>query len=110
MSGKCAKRETIAVVENNGRYWVGSNWCQNEQENCPRSKLPTGVGYEMCQRICRQECHAEVDALQNAGLRNAKGGKLYLIGHSYCCDNCKKEIEEYGIKEIIIGRMPWDKE
>jgi len=29
--------------------------------------------------------------------------KKYLIGHTYCCENCKKVMEEYGIKEIIIA-------
>jgi deoxycytidylate deaminase len=109
MRGKCAKQETIAVIENDGQYWIGSNWCGNAQEICPRSDMPTGEGYAICKNVCKQVCHAEVDALQNAGLKNTKGGKIYLIGHTYCCESCKNKIKEYGITEVIIGRMPWEK-
>jgi deoxycytidylate deaminase len=105
MTGKCAKLETIAIIENNGQYWIGTNWCGNAQSECPRKDLPTGVGYEMCKDICKQISHAEVDACVNAGVE-AKGGTLYLLGHTYCCDNCKNIMEEYGIVDVIIGRLP----
>jgi deoxycytidylate deaminase len=108
MRGKCAKQETIAVIENNGQYWTGSNWCENAQEICPRSDMPTGIGYELCKTICKQNNHAEVDACINAR-ENADGGTLYLIGHTYCCDNCKKVMKQHGIKKIIIGRTPFEK-
>ena len=105
MTGKCAKLETIAIIENKGQYWIGTNNCQNAQEICPRKDMPTGVGYELCKSICGQYYHAEVDACLEAG-ENAKGGTLYLLGHTYCCDLCKKIMNEYGIKEVIIGRLP----
>jgi len=105
MLGKCAKQETIAIIENNGRYFVGSNWCWNKQEECPRKDLPTGVGYELCEEICEQSSHAEEDACVVAG-DNAKGGTLYLLGHTYCCDNCKSIMNLYGIKEVVIGKLP----
>ena len=105
MKGICKKQTTIAIIENNGQYWVGTNWVNNEQQECPRKDLPTGVGYEMCKNICRQDAHAEVDACQKAG-ENAKGATLYLLGHTYCCDSCKKVMNEYGIVNVIIGRLP----
>ena len=99
--GKCAKQTTIAVIENEGEFWVGSNWCANPQEECPRYDMKSGEGYELCKEICKQHAHAEVDACLNAG-EKAKGGTLYLIGHTYCCDNCKRVMEEHGIQNIII--------
>lgn len=103
--GKCAKQETIAIIENNGQYWIGTNWCKNAQNECPRIDMETGVGYELCKNVCEQLNHAEVDACIKAG-KNSIGGTLYLIGHTYCCDNCKKVMSEYGIKEIVIGQIP----
>jgi deoxycytidylate deaminase len=98
----CAKQETIAVIitpEN--KVFVGTNWCENPQEVCPRKDLPTGVGYEMCKNICKQQAHAEVDACRKAG-KEANGADLYLIGHYYCCDNCKEIMEQYGILNTHI--------
>ena len=97
----CAKQTTIAIITNGTEFWVGSNWCANPQETCPRGDLPTGEGYELCKSICDQQSHAEVDACLNAGLR-AEGGDLYLIGHTYCCDNCKEVMKQHGIKNIYI--------
>jgi len=105
MKGKCIKQETIAIIENNGQYWIGSNWCHNTQDECPRVGMISGEGYELCKSICGQLNHAEVDACMNAGIY-AKGGTLYLLGHTYCCDNCKSVMSEFGIKEVIIGRIP----
>ena len=101
MKGKCAKQTTVAVIMNNGEFWVGSNWCVNPQKVCPRGDLPTGEGYEMCKDICGQSHHAEVDACMNAG-DGARGGTLYLIGHTYCCDDCKRVMDSYGIEKVVI--------
>jgi deoxycytidylate deaminase len=105
MKGKCAKQETIAIIENNGQYWIGSNWCNNAQDECPRKLMKTGEGYELCKTICNQDNHAEVDVCIKVG-ENASGGTLYLLGHTYCCDNCKKVMSEYGIEEVVIGSIP----
>ena len=99
---KCAKQTTIAIIENNGKYWIGTNWCKNPQEECPRKDLPTGVGYEKCNDICNQQYHAEEDACIEAG-DNAKGGKLILFGHYYCCSNCKAIMDKNGITQTIIA-------
>ena len=32
----------------------------------------------------------------------AKGGTLYLYGHSYICDNCKSIAKRAGIKKTLI--------
>jgi deoxycytidylate deaminase len=104
--GKCAKQEVIAILETHGMYFVGTNVCGNVQKECPRKDMPTGWGYEKCHDICQQPFHAEVVALIQAGRQLAKDGTLYLIGHTYCCDDCKKQLEEYGVTNIIIGKLP----
>ena len=63
--------------------------------------MRTGEGYELCKSICKQKYHAEVDACLKAG-EAAQGATLILIGHSYCCDDCKRVMKEHGIKEIKI--------
>ena len=103
-SRKCAKQSVTAVIVNKGNFWVGSNWCENPQEICPRKDMPSGVGYELCKDICKQKYHAEVDVCMKAG-ENARGGTLYLMGHTYCCDDCKKVMSEHGIEKIVIGEL-----
>ena len=103
--GKCAKQTTIAIIENHGQYWIGTNYCDDAQEDCPRTGLATGEGYILCKSVCEQYAHAEEDACRKAGV-NAKGGTLYLIGHTYCCEPCKAIMESYGISEVIIGKLP----
>lgn len=101
---KCAQRDVIAIIENNGRFWVGSNWCNKPQEVCPRGSNDDGV-YDKCWSICEQDNHAEVDALKKAS-KNAFGATLYLIGHDHCCQCCKDKMAEYGIANIVIGEYP----
>lgn len=103
---RCAKQITIAIIENNGEYWLGTNWCATPQKKCPRGDMPSGQGYEICKNICHQTGHAEENAIKEAG-KKAKGGTLYLIGHTRCCDNCKSLIEKAGIKQTIIVGDFW---
>lgn len=102
----CAKQIVIAiVVTKDEKYFFGSNWCKNPQSECPRGSMPTGVGYEKCKTVCNQPYHAEVDACKNAG-KWARGATLYMIGHTYCCEKCKRIMRQYRIKKVIIGEMP----
>lgn len=103
MIGKCVKQVVIAVIENHGKVYVGTNHCLNAQNICPRKGMETGSGYELCKSICKQENHAEINAIKNAN-GDAKGGTLYLIGHTYCCDKCLKEIKKAKIKKVIITK------
>jgi deoxycytidylate deaminase len=102
MKGRCFKQQVIAVIENNGRVYVGTNWCENPQPQCPRLE---GEGYDKCKNICWQRSHAEVDAINNAG-DDVRGGTLYLIGHTRICDNCQRVCNEVGIREIIFLTPP----
>ena len=101
MKGPCAKQTTIAIIVNGNRFWVGFNWCENPQTECPRKGMKTGEGYELCKEICKQKSHAEIDACYKAG-KEAKGGTLYLIGHYYACDDCIKTMKTFGIKQYVV--------
>ena len=96
---KCAKQTTIALlITPSGEFFVGQNWCEKPQKKCPRAGLKTGIGYELCQKICGQKNHAEVDACLKAG-KKAHGATLFLLGHTYCCENCLTVMQRHGVKE-----------
>lgn len=111
MQGRCAKLEVTAVIVTvNNEIFEGSNWCLNPQDICPRLGMKTGEGYELCKNVCNQRNHAEIDACIKAGGK-AKDSTMYLLGHTYCCDNCKKVMKEYGIKEVYYTSVEFhDKE
>jgi len=100
----CAQRDVIAIIKNGSKCWVGSNWCNNPQEVCPRGPQDNG-DYRLCDSLCRINAHAEVDACRKAG-EQAKGATLYLIGHDHCCENCKKVMDEFEIKRVVIVTEP----
>lgn len=105
LKGPCAKQTvTATIVTPDGRRFVGTNHCNNAQMTCPRAGMPTGVGYELCKSICQQEAHAEVNALRAAG-EHARGGTLYLTGHTYACEPCKAAASERECA-IVIGAPP----
>lgn len=100
----CIKQTVTAkIIAIDGSEFIGTNWCQNPQDKCPRDTqgYETGQGYHLCNEICGQSSHAEVDAINKAG-EKAKGAKLYLSGHTYACEPCKSSCLSAGIDEIII--------
>jgi len=101
-SQKCAKRHVVAIIEKDGKFYVGSDWCRNPQKKCPR--LP-GEDYTKCKTICDQDGHAELDAIKNAK-GDTKGGIMYLIGHDHCCDPCLAAMKKAGIETIIFNKYP----
>ena len=99
---QCKKQTTIAIIMKDGEFIsMGSNEIHADIDECPRKGMETGVGYHLCKDVCKQNHHAEVDACLKAGDR-AKGGTLILIGHTYCCYNCKKVMDEHGIVDVKI--------
>ena len=102
---RCIKQTTIAIIHKDGEYWLGTNSCKNPQKECPRYDALSGFAYEKCKNVCKQTGHAEVNALLAAG-KNAKGGDLYLIGHTYICKNCKEAMDKAGIKNsYLVGEI-----
>jgi deoxycytidylate deaminase len=104
--GPCTKRTVVAtIIALDGRRFVGTNYVRNAQPVCPRADMATGVGYELCRDVCDQSGHAEPNAIAAAG-DAARGGTLYLEGHTYACEPCKAACATAGIVEIIIGNPP----
>lgn len=105
-SGPCVKqtvRATIVAVD--GERYVATNYTLNPQTECPRAGMQTGQGYELCRSVCQQPGHAEVNALRIAG-DHARGGSLYIEGHTYACDSCLKAAQDAGIVAVHIGPPP----
>jgi deoxycytidylate deaminase len=106
MSGPCAKQiVTATIIAADGGRFIGRNDVLHPQSICPRHDLPTGVGYELCQSVCAQTGHAEINAIAAAGPR-AFGARLFLEGHTYACDACTQACRQAGILEIIINAPP----
>ena len=101
----CIKQSVYCLLldKNNQVISVGSNWCEEPQERCPREDrgLKTGVGYAMCSIICKQNAHAEIDAFNHLKENDAPRTCI-LIGHYYCCQGCLEALRERGIENIVI--------
>lgn len=93
---KSKQRLVIAVVVKDGL--VLSTGTNEHLQPCKRQGYPTGVGYELC-KYCQYTNHAEHNAVKGV---DCQGATLYLLGHTYACEECKKMCEIKGIKEIII--------
>lgn len=102
MTGPCVKQLVRATIVAAGEIFIGENDCETPQPTCPRAGMPTGVGYSLCRDVCRQTGHAEINALRLAGPK-ARGSVMYVQGHSYACEPCKRACEAAGVKEIIFG-------
>ncbi len=102
----CAKLTTRAtVISPDGWRFSATNWCRTPQAQCPRAGMATGIGYDLCKTVCGQSGHAEVNACKLAGA-HARGGWLFLEGHTYACDNCQSVMRGYGINRFAIGVPP----
>ena len=104
---RCIKQHVVAILVKGDEYWVGSNWCNSPQNDCPREEknMKTGEGYDLCRTVCKQHEHAESDVVLKAGA-NAVGAVLYLLGHSYICSDCDATLRSCGITEKHIGEIP----
>lgn len=99
---QCKKQTTVAIIVKEGQLIsIGCNEIFADIDECPRKGMASGEGYELCKNICKQKHHAEVDACLGAG-EAARGGTLILIGHTYCCDNCKRVMDKHGIAKVKI--------
>jgi deoxycytidylate deaminase len=105
-AGPCAKQVVTATLKSaKGNHYVATNDCMTPQPTCARDGMATGEGYELCASVCQQTGHAEANAIKLAG-KFAKGGTLYVDGHSYACESCKAIAREAGVVAIVIGKPP----
>lgn len=95
----CVKKHvTCVLVAENGSWIVGTNFCRNPQDVCPREPWE---GYDKCSTICRQVGHAEEIALMDAGDR-AKGARAYILGIGHVCRNCQEKLFAAGVKSFSV--------
>ena len=107
--GRCAKVTTtcLIVLPHGGPIFMGQNLCEKPQNKCPRGKMPTGTGYDLCISACGQIGHAEKVALKAAAGHDLNGAVLYLHGHYYICEDCQEAINLAGIKKVVIIKEEW---
>jgi hypothetical protein len=106
-SGPCVKQSVVARLypEDGSDCIIGTNLCLNPQQTCPRDEqgMASGEGYHLCQEVCQQPAHAEVQAIRQAG-EKAKGALLYLSGHTYACGNCSSVAKEHNVHIVVDQR------
>ena len=101
----CAKRQVFCeLYDKRGLLLaVGSNACDRPQEVCPRQP---GEDYAKCERVCRQQGHAEEVALRfSESMHPASwmlGGRAVIYGHHRVCWQCREQLEEAGIASIEV--------
>ena len=97
----CAKQKVICrLVLLNGEVIEGENACLEPQDSCPREP---GEGYHKCESICRQQGHAEQQAVRNAAGKNLKGATATLSGHTYFCADCQHVLFDAGVEFLSRG-------
>ncbi len=100
VKGKCAKQVVICtIVTPENERFVGENWCGDPQGVCPRRG---NEGYKKCRDICKQYGHAEIMALQAAGIK-ARGSHAYIEGHIHSCMGCQHELFTAGVLTVTVG-------
>ncbi len=102
----CLKQPVYAMlVTKNGNEYFGSNEMKACVTSCPREELnlPSGQGYEHCKETCKQDFHAEDEAVKRANFYEAdtNGSTMYLVGHHYCCDNCMNVMKKAGVEKVV---------
>ena len=107
----CKKQTVKAVlITMSGDVAYGSNSIRNVVNKCPRvvKKYKTGEGYHLCKEVCNQNEHAEIMAIRDAKEKgyNLFNSKIYIVGHTYFCDNCTNEM----IKNQISGVYSYNSE
>lgn len=103
----CVKQTVLArLICKDGRTVHGGNFMNAPVDICPRDTLgmKSGEGYHLCYEVCVQTHHAETDALNKAEELgyDVTDGVMIVIGHTYCCSNCLKTMEDAGLKRCVI--------
>ena len=104
----------VIIAEDNEIIGRGSNqatlklkWFNKwHKKHCLRKifRVPKNGWYWFCPGCALSKNHAEMIALRNMTkqLDKDSDATLYILGHSYCCDNCLKHINKANIKNIKV--------
>ncbi len=102
----CIRMQVGAVIIKDNRIQgTGYNNSPEGVEGCLKKKrcyriennIKSGTMYETCRSI-----HAEMNAIIQAGRDKCIDATMYIYGHSYVCDMCKRAIINAGIVWVCV--------
>jgi dCMP deaminase len=59
--------------------------------------IPHGTRYETCFSL-----HSEMNAIIQAGIANTKGSSMFVYGHSFICQMCKRFIVQSELVSVYL--------
>jgi deoxycytidylate deaminase len=101
----CLKQRVRAIlILPNGRMYYGANNINADIQECQRDGMKSGEGYHICKSVCKQNGHAEAEAIQNAmnDKQKIENSMMFLLGHTYCCDDCLRLLHSKKVCTISV--------
>ena len=112
----CLDRTIVAVIEYQGKIYIGTNGIKNKPTECPRNGCTINQGYELCTTVCKQPYHAEEAAIvewlidwgeyivdENFGGRiNDHDATISIYGAKAMCERCKALCEHYKLRVVKV--------
>ena len=109
----CLDRTIIAVIEHNGKIYIGTNGISIQPLKCHRNGYTINQGYDKCTSICKQPHHAEEAAITDwlidmdcyfpddeVPYHNAT---IYVYGAKAMCERCKDLCERYKLQVAKVS-------
>lgn len=101
----CRDRTIIAVIEDSGKFFIGTNGMMYDAGICPRNEANHKInqGYHLCKNACVQPEHAEVAAINKWKAEAVnKDPILHVFGAKRVCDDCRRYAKQNGIHRIAV--------
>lgn len=101
----CRDRTIIAVIEDSGKFFVGTNGMMYDVGMCQRNEANHKInqGYHLCKNVCVQPEHAEVAAINKWKVEAVnKDPILHVFGAKSVCDDCHRYAKQNGIRRIAV--------
>ena len=101
----CRDRTIIAVIEDSGKFFIGTNGMMYDVGVCQRNEVNHKInqGYHLCKNVCVQPEHAEVAAINKWKAEAVnKNPILHVFGAKRVCDDCRRYAKQNGIRRIAV--------
>ena len=101
----CRDRTIIAVIEDSGKFFIGTNGMMYDVGMCQRNEANHKInqGYHLCKNVCVQPEHAEVAAINKWKAEAVnKSPILHVFGAKRVCDDCRRYAKQNGIRRIAV--------
>ena len=101
----CRDRTIIAVIEDSGKFFIGTNGMMYDVGMCQRNEANHKInqGYHLCKNVCVQPEHAEVAAINKWKAEAVnKDPILHVFGAKRVCDDCRRYAKQNGIRRIAV--------